>query len=234
MNKPEVFSSCEDCCFEENLDCKLDKLKLFENNGAVLEIENDHILIKGRQCNSKRDKVWLEKHGEDYLTQLKIESDIKYGVIINASNVSNLSDSLDYLASQTIKPNGYYIIYNNENIDRQGKNVETLLNNTGRPWKLKIPMDKYSHKEQYVIPNEYINNSTVKEPFILYIRDQNLPKKTLIQEINQCLNIELKQIMMFADFDYIFVPTMLAKMFGLDNVQTAIIDGGHEDKICRI
>lgn len=233
MNEqPEIFTFCKDCAFEEDLDCKLNKLELLEANGATLLEESGHTLINGRLCNFKRDIDWLDKYKLDYLDQLDKEVCIKYSVFINSYNVSTLSQIIDYCLAQTIVPSNYFIVYNNDNFSRQITTIQQILNMTNKKWALKTPTKEVEYEYEFI--NEFVFNSPINNPFALYLRDSHIPSKDLIYKINYTLNKELKQVMAFIDFDYIFAPWHLIKMFGFESLYTNIAQNGHIDKICRV
>jgi 2-succinyl-5-enolpyruvyl-6-hydroxy-3-cyclohexene-1-carboxylate synthase len=232
MDNLEIWTSCENCVFEEEENCKIGKLELLEKNGAELENKNGHTLIKGRLCNFKRNKSWWINHENNYEEQLKKEVIIKYGAIVNSTNVSSLIGAVDFLLQQSIQPQSLYIIYNNENFEKQSQNIQSVLDKTKKKWNLKRPLNKSTNEYEYI--NEYLNTGTIKESFILYITDSNLPEINLISKLNKAINEDLKQIMIYSDINYIFIPTVLAKTFGLDGAAQAIHEAGHGDKITRI
>lgn len=231
-NEAEVFTSCKDCCFEDDQDCKINKLPLLEANGATLLDEAGHTLISGRLCNFKRNEDWYQRYQDDYLNQLNNELNIKYGVLINSYSVSGLSNIIDYFMGQDMKPSNYYIVYNSDNFSRQIENIQKILNDTKTPWSIKVPSKDVEYEYEFI--HEFIFNTEMKNPFLLYVKDTNIPDKDLINKINHTINNELKQVMAFIDFDYIFAPTQLIKMFGFESLYSNIVQNGHIDKICRV
>lgn len=233
MNKAEISSTCRDCCFEDNrMNCKIGKLDILSSNGAILLNDDSHTVINGRICNFKRDNLWFEQYKSNYLEQLNEEVKIKYGIIINSNNINNLESAVDFAENQYIKPDTYYVVYYNNDFDKQASNIQDILNKTNKRWFLKRPLESNNNEFNFI--NEYFSADIIQNPFILYIKDSNIPRNDLIQKINKIINDDLKQMMVCSDYDYIFTSTLLIKLFPLDQLHEAIIKGGHGDKIQRI
>lgn len=231
-SEPEVFTKCEDCVFEKDLECTLGKMDLFTQNGGTIQVKNGHVFISGRQCNFKRDNNWYLKYKDNIDEQLTIESNIKYGIIINSSSFENLTKAIDFTLQQSILPQSIYVVYNKTDLINRLVDIQDLLTSTKLKWSLKRPLEVAKHEFDFI--NEYISTGVVKEGYILYIQDKNIPQSNLIQKINYSINVLLKQVMVYRDFDYIFTATTLAQIFGLDYLSEAIYNAGHGDKISRI
>lgn len=231
-NKPEVFTSCKSCIFEKDLNCELGKLDLFIQNGGSTSIKDGYIFIAGRQCNFKRTNNWYLKYQNNIQEQLTNETNIKYGVLINSSSYETLVNATNFILNQSILPQSIYVVYNKADISDKLSAIQGVLESTNLKWSLKYPLETPKHEFDFI--NEYIGTGTIKEGYLLYIQDKNLPQKNLIQKINYSINVLLRQVMVYCDFDYIFTATSLAQIFGLDYLNEAIYDAGHGDKICRV
>ena len=229
----EVITYCNGCYFLSQYTCSLGRIELYCKNGGVYDEDAEqNPMIRGRFCNAKRDSEWYEKHENNYLEQLENETTVKYGVVINSYGATSLINAISFYEKQKFPPQAYYIIYNDDGFDNKIDLINEVLNQTNKIWKIKIPLEK--QKSEFRYPNEYLITNTVKEPFILYIKDTVLPAQNLLEKINIALNKELKQVMAFRDFDYIFMSTQLAKTLKLDRALSSIIEAGHADKLCTI
>lgn len=123
---PSINTTCRDCVFatyngNEQIDCDLDRLDKFEENGAEIIGQDDgsrrYFLVAGRFCNTCRNQDWGAKHAShDWAAIVAKESQVQCCFIIYAdhdSSQTEVEETLDSVLDQgPVLPHRIIILLN--------------------------------------------------------------------------------------------------------------------------
>ncbi len=118
-----IQTSCKNCIFatyneegETQIGCHLNKLELFEKNGAKIieayDEEKEFFVVDGRICMWCRGEDWGKKHAEKSWEECaRIEMTLPYqAIIVNNTNIKDLEDTIESLYTQEVPPQHITVI----------------------------------------------------------------------------------------------------------------------------
>ena len=100
-----------------------------------------------------------------------------------------------------------------------------------KKWFIKYILEDDNRLHRFI--DESIETNNIDDPFLMYVKDLNL-QQNISQKINNLINKELRQIILFKNDKMTFAATQLYKIFPFYQLEEQIIMGGHSDKIYQL
>ena len=155
----DLATSCEDCIFLEDLDCKLGNISKYRQRGVkVLQSENkegEPTLTVGTICHTYRTDLWelANDDAEDILDVLELETDPKVGFFILVKNDhEGLEKSIKSILNQEIFSAKYILIsstYETDQIEIIQK-TQSILEGTEIPYKVQRILEEEVTDDQFI------------------------------------------------------------------------------------
>jgi hypothetical protein len=197
-----MITSCEDCVFaeydgNEQVDCKLDRLEKFQQNGATLKFDTDtdrhHYKIHDRVCIACRNNKWGTEHPKrKWIELVTKEMEIQCDFLIyidHGSDLQEIESTMHSVQQQNIKPKSITMILGHE-VDSISipEIIDILIRDAeGIPWYVE------EIKSEKALPIDQALTSCKAPYYAVFHSGYDIPKDFLVK-LNDALNSDLLQV----------------------------------------
>jgi hypothetical protein len=183
----KIGTSCKECCFYVNQECRQGLFEIFNKREAEITIENESHYID-RLCQYKRYENWeTEKEIDEKIKLCKQEVYIKGTIVILTNNKDKLSSCIDQLnANERMSNFKFIIIYSGI---KSSDMLEICGNKINSAYKL-ILMNSGEKNLQIYTSLKYAQNG------YLFIVDSDQPiEDNLIDKVNNFVNNQMYRLL---------------------------------------
>ena len=237
----ELVTSCEDCIFLEDLDCKLGNISKYQKRGVrVLQSEGKEgqpTLTVGTICHTYRTELWelANDDAEDILDVLESETDPKVGFfILVKNNHEGLERSIKSILDQEIFSAKYILVSSTHETDQIEiiQKTQSILADTEIPYKVQRILEEEVTDDQFID----LSFSNAKNGYYCVLECGHEIPSDLIKILHKALVFDLHSVAYVEGYEGVNGRTVQCSMhkFLIGNkgatVKTKILEGEDYDR----